>query len=232
MKQILITGGTGCVGSNLAAVLVRDGCSVRVLRRDQSDLRALKGIDAEHRIGDVRDYDSLVRAMEGCDTVFHTAAVVTFARKRREEQFQVNVLGTRNVVKACLATGVNKMVHTSSIAALGHPEGRGIADETKEFNWQRGRGYKLSKLLAEAEVETGVPLGLQAIIVNPAVIVGERDLQLAAASHVTRRPRQRVERDVQRRGAVLSPEQPADRSHAAGMVLILLCSDRRLAICG
>ncbi len=177
MTDILITGGTGCVGSNLAAALVHEGYHVRIFRRPQSNLAALRGIDVEHRIGDVADYRSLVEAFQGCDTVFHTAAIVTFARKRRDEQHMVNVIGTRNVVRACMAAGVKKLVHTSSIAAIGYPAPGKISDESKEFNWPNAKGYKLSKVLAETEVLGGVALGLPAVIVNPSVIIGERDIR-------------------------------------------------------
>jgi len=174
--RILITGGTGCIGSNLAARLVADGYRIRILRRSTSDLRALAEIDAEHVIGDVRDARSLSSGMQGCDTVFHTAALVTYSTRLREEQYQINVVGTRNVVEACLAAGVRKLVHVSSIAAIGSPSPGQIATEETPFTWKRKPGYKLSKLLAEDEIRSGISRGLDAVIVNPSVVVGERDV--------------------------------------------------------
>jgi len=175
MKKVLVTGGTGFIGSNLAASLVARGCEVRIFRRENSDLRTLRGIAAEHVIGDVRDPASVLRAVEGCDTVFHAAALVTFVRRVRDLQEEVNVSGTRNVVRACLARGVGKLVHTSSIAAIGHPPPGDLATEESPFNWPRVAGYKFSKYQAEQCVLDGVAHGLDAVIVNPTVVIGERD---------------------------------------------------------
>jgi len=176
MKTILITGGTGFVGSNLAEELLRRGYAVRILRRETSDLRAIAGMPVEHRIGDVRDLESLKRAMDGCDTVFHTAALVTFERSKAALQWEINVHGTRNVVDACLAANVERLVHTSSIAALGHPPDGELATEETPFNWNQTWGYKYSKHKAEDEILAGVARGLHAVIVNPSVIIGERDI--------------------------------------------------------
>ena len=176
MNRVLITGGTGCVGSNLASVLSGQGVAVRVLRRPGSDLRALGGIDASHAIGDLLHPDELREAVRGCDTVFHTAALVSFAKKDRERQLQVNVTGTRNVVDACLAEGVGTLVHTSSVAVIGYRADGAPSDESTEYNWSTSAGYRMSKLLAEKEVHTGISRGLRSVIVNPSVIVGERDI--------------------------------------------------------
>lgn len=176
MKDVLVTGGTGCIGSNLAAMLVERGCSVRLLRRERSDLRGISGIDVEHCIGDIRDAEAVRRAMRGCDTVFHTAAVVSFARRNARMQHDVNVLGTRTVVEACLAAGVTHLVHTSSVATIGHVPPGELATERTPFNWSLRSGYRVSKLKAEHEVMKGIERGLDAVIVNPSVVVGERDV--------------------------------------------------------
>lgn len=178
MKNVLVTGGTGFIGSNLAARLVTLGYNVRILRRADSDLRAIGSIDVEHVLGDVRDPGTVNSAMQGCDTVFHTAAVVTFARKMKSLQHEVNVIGTRNIVECCIACGVDRLVHTSSIAALGHPAPGELATEATPYNRGIQSGYKLSKHLAELEVLVGVEKGLDAVIVNPAVVIGERDIHL------------------------------------------------------
>lgn len=176
MKTVLVTGGTGFIGSNLSLRLIERGHKVKIFRRPDSDLRAIRGIDAEQIRGDVRDVASLRSAMHGCDTVFHTAALVTFARKRKALQYEVNVIGTRNVVEACIAEGVERLVHTSSIAAIGHPSAGEVATEETPFNWEPPTGYRISKREAEQEVKKGVTRGLDAVIVNPAVVVGERDI--------------------------------------------------------
>ena len=177
MKTVLITGGTGFIGSNLAAALSADGCNVRLLRRPSSDLFNVRSLSVEHRIGDVRDPASLRDAVRGCDTVFHTAAMVSFWKPARELQYEINVLGTRNVVQACLQENVERLVHTSSIAAIGHAANGKLADESTAFNWlQENAGYKYSKHMAEAEIAKGVEEGLNAVMVNPGVVIGPGDV--------------------------------------------------------
>ena len=177
MKNVLITGGTGFIGSNLAAALSAEGCNVRILRRPSSNLFNVQALPVEHSIGDVRDLDSLRNAVRGCDTVFHTAAMVSFWKPARELQYEINVLGTRNVVQACLQENVERLVHTSSIAAIGHAANGEPADESTQFNWpQESSGYKYSKHMAEGEIAKGVEQGLDAVMVNPGVVIGPGDL--------------------------------------------------------
>ena len=192
MKNVLITGGTGFIGANLAARLVALGCNVRILRRQNSDLRAISDIDVEHRLGDVRDVRAVESAMRGCDTVFHTAAMIHSPRSRIRAQHEVNVHGTRTVVEACLANGIEKLVHTSSVAAIGYPDEGQLATEETEFNWQAASGYNLSKHLAEKEVHAGVERGLNAVIVNPSVVVGERDIHTHGGELVLSSKRGRI----------------------------------------
>jgi dihydroflavonol-4-reductase len=177
VKNVLVTGGTGFLGSNLAAALLSEGCSVRILRRAGSDLRALGTLQVEHVVGDVRDIGSLRRAIRGCDTVFHTAAIISYWRRERPLMHEVNVLGTRNVAQACLESGVRRLVHTSSTAAVGFPEEGALADETTRFNWEPyDVGYRNSKHHAEREILRAVRQGLDAVMVNPTVIIGPRDI--------------------------------------------------------
>lgn len=177
MKNVLVTGGTGFIGSNLAAALVNEGYRVRILRRPSSDLRAVSDFDAEHVLGDIRDQDAVRRAVQGCDTVFHVAALVSYWKRQREQLFDINVGGTANVVRACFEAGVEKLVHTSSIAAVGFPGNGQPANEETAFNWERyDIGYRISKHRAEQEVLRGVKHGLPAVIVNPAIVLGERDI--------------------------------------------------------
>lgn len=178
MKRLLVTGGTGFIGSNLAGALLREGYSVRIFRRAGSNLANVNRLPVEHRIGDVRDFASLRAAMRGCDTVFHTAAIVSFWKPLRALQRETNVDGTRNVVEACLRENVATLVHTSSVAAIGHPSDGQLADENTNFDWERfGDGYKHSKYLAELEVKRGVEHGLRAVMVNPAVVIGAGDIR-------------------------------------------------------
>lgn len=165
------------VGSELTRQLVREGTSVRILRRESSSLELLDDVhrDVEHAIGDVRDAASILQAMEGVDHVYHTAGFIGFSGRRDRTQLQaVNVQGTAHVVNAALRRGVTRLVHTSSMAAFGRPDRpRGVIDESAA--WQASRqnsAYARSKYEAELEVYRAVAEGLDAVIVNPALIFG------------------------------------------------------------
>jgi len=174
--KVLVTGGTGFLGSNLSETLLQRGYSVRILRRSSSNTQLIDHLPVEHSIGDVRDIESLRKATAGIDFVFHTAAMVSFLKQHRDDQMEINVGGTRNVVQACLSSGIHRLVHTSSIAAIGYSKNGELADEQTPFNWERTSGYKYSKHMAEQEVYAGIKGGLDAVIVNPSVIIGERDV--------------------------------------------------------
>jgi len=176
MTDVLVTGASGFIGSNLTIHLLRRGCRVRAFHRTASNTLTLKDVQVEYHFGDIREKDSLCKAMKGCDTVFHTAALVSFWKKHRDEQMAINIGGTRNVVELCLELGVRKLVHTSSVAALGYRLDRQLIDENTLYNWGIHAGYKYSKHLAELEVLHGVEKGLDATIVNPSIVVGPRDI--------------------------------------------------------
>ncbi|MFI5251088.1 MAG: SDR family oxidoreductase [Bacteroidota bacterium] len=178
MKRVLVTGATGCVGSNLIRALLQMNLKVIAFHRTTSNTLNLKGLDVEHRYGDVRDKESLRQAIRGCDTVFHTAAIVSFWKNRRVEQLEVNVGGSRNVVEVCLQESVQKLVHTSSIAALGYRTDGELINESTSYNWGSAVGYKYSKHLSEMEILSGVARGLNAVIVNPTVIIGPGDIYI------------------------------------------------------
>lgn len=175
MKTVLVTGSTGFIGSNLIAELTRRGISVRAFHRPNSDAAMLDGSDSEHFRGDLLNPASLRDAMRGCDTVFHTAAVVSFWKGRDKEQFLVNVEGTRNVVEACIASGIKTLVHTSSVAAIGYRTDGGVADEETPYNWGKSIVYRYTKHLAETEILRGIGHGLHAVIVNPSIVIGPGD---------------------------------------------------------
>jgi dihydroflavonol-4-reductase len=178
MRNVLVTGATGCIGSNLVVELLNRGYNVRAFHRPTSNTITLAGVDVEHAVGDVRDANSVRTAIKGCDTVFHTAGLVSFWRKKRAEQFAINVEGTRNVVDACLELGVEKLVHTSSIAALGYRTDGQLIDESTEYNWGPNISYRYTKHLSEIEVLKGVERGLKATIVNPSIAIGPRDVHI------------------------------------------------------
>ncbi len=191
--KILVTGGTGFVGANLAAALVRRGDSVRVLRRSGSSLVALEGLPVEHTVGDILEPAAVARAVEGCDLIFHVAALTSYWRARREQVYQVNVEGTRIVMEACLRAGVGRVVHTSSVAAIGiAPRGIPGTEETPFDPLSASFTYADSKRLAEDEVRRAIERGLPAVIVNPATVIGAGDHYLNAGSIVVEYGRGRV----------------------------------------
>jgi dihydroflavonol-4-reductase len=177
MSTVLVTGATGFLGAEITRQLVARGEAVRILRRPTSalDLLGETASRVEHAPGDVTDAASLLPAMQGVRQVYHTAGRVGFTGRRdRAALYQVNVAGTAHVVDAALKAGVERLVHTSSIAAFGRPEqAEGLIDETSE--WQRSRfnsAYASSKYLGELEVYRGLAEGLDAVIVNPALVFG------------------------------------------------------------
>lgn len=176
--RALVTGATGCVGANIVEALLARGYAVRALRRATSKLDALAGLDPEYAIGDVMGEASLRAAMAGCDLVFHAAAVSQYWRNGPEAIYAANVEGARNVLRAALAQGVQRVVFTSSVAALGVPTRRGQwLDESAVFNLRPAQfHYGHSKVLAEAEVQRAVAEGLDVVIVNPVSVIGQRDV--------------------------------------------------------
>ena len=173
----LVTGATGFLGSVLARQLLEEGETVRILRRPSStlDLLGPSANEVEHAVGDVADFASVRAAMRGVERVYHTAAFVGFGGAKDAERLRaINVGGTANVVDAALEEGVRRLVLTSSQAALGRPPTpTGVIDETRAWNPSKmDTAYARSKHDAELEVHRGIAEGLDAVIVNPAVIFG------------------------------------------------------------
>lgn len=191
--RALVTGGTGFLGANLAAYLLQQGWTVRILRRATSPLEAVADLDVEHAIGDVLDEESLCRAMVGCDVVFHTAAVSAYWRTPKEEILRVNIDGTRNVLAAARDMNIRRVVLTSSLAALGVPEPGTRLTEDHPYNLPPGRFlYGYSKAMAEAIARAFVEQGLDVVIVNPSVILGPRDIHQISGSLLLEMARGRV----------------------------------------
>ena len=183
--RVLVTGGTGFVGSQLVAALVRRGAAVRVLHRPSSSLLTLDGLPVEHALGDILDPQAVAEAVAGCDVVFHVAALSSYWRARRADIYRVNVEGTRVVMQACLRAGTPRVVHTSSIAAIGLPQNGRPADEQSTFDPLSATfAYADSKHRAEAEVLSAVAQGLPAVIVNPAVVIGAGDHYMISGSTI------------------------------------------------
>lgn len=185
--MVLITGATGLVGSHLAFELIRSGQPVRALKRSSSEPDMLKKVfrlysdqpdellsKIEWVEGDIVDIFSLEEAMEGVGEVYHCAALVSFLPEDRKRLIRINTVGTANVVNAALEKKIRKLCHVSSIAALGRPEDQtDLIDE--KLVWKASRHnsvYAVSKYGAEREVWRGTAEGLDAVIVNPSIILG------------------------------------------------------------
>jgi dihydroflavonol-4-reductase len=177
--KTLITGATGLVGSAVARKLVAEGFPVRALARSNSPRFHLEGLDLEFVAGDIRDAESIRRAMAGVRYVFHVAADYRLWARDPSEIFAANVEGTRIVMEEAKRAGVERIVYTSSVATLGLRADGSPADETVPLSVEQGIGpYKRSKIAAERLVEAMVANdALPAVIVNPSTPIGPRDVK-------------------------------------------------------
>ena len=171
--MILVTGGTGLLGMELISQLLSEGKKVRgIYHNNTFDLTQE---NFEKVPCDVLDVIGLEEAMEGIDELYHCAGLVSFAPGASSSLYKVNVEGTANIVNAALDAGIRKMIHVSSVAALGRNEQLPI---TEAMQWTEAAGnskYGHSKYLGEMEVWRGIAEGLNAVIVNPSIILGAGD---------------------------------------------------------
>jgi dihydroflavonol-4-reductase len=172
----LITGATGYIGSAVVRELLNKGQDVRCLVRETSSVKNLDGLRLELSCGDIGAIESVRRAVNGCDTVYHLAALYANWLPDAGLMYRVNEEGARNVMQACREAGTRKIVYCSSVAALG-AHGRSPADETARFNLNSTRDhYYISKHRAEQVVLQYIRGGLPAVIVNPSNPIGPRDI--------------------------------------------------------
>ena len=175
--KVLLTGATGFIGANVARTFIGAGHHVRALVRPGSDTRTIDGLDIERVAGDIRDRESVARAMPGVHAVVHCAALYSFWERDSRVFYETNVEGTRNVMEEAASAGVERVVYTSSTAVLGRPKS-GLADETTEPGPGELTGhYRCSKYMAEKAVMQMVHEGLPAVIVNPSAPVGPWDVK-------------------------------------------------------
>lgn len=194
--MILVTGGSGLVGSHLLYELICDGQEVRAIMRSQSSTKLVKqlfewydpanGGNLFSRIqwveGDVNDLISLKEALDGIDYVYHCAAIVSFLPADRELMMKVNVEGTATLVNLCLQRGIKKLCHCSSVAAIGRPDRGNRVDEALIWKTSASNsGYAISKYGAEREVWRAAEEGLNVVIVNPTIIIGPGDPSRSSA---------------------------------------------------
>jgi dihydroflavonol-4-reductase len=175
----LVTGATGFVGSAVARALAARGHTLRLLTRPASDRRNLRDLDAEVVTGDLTDADSLLRAADGCRYVVHVAADYRFWVPEPAAMLRANIDGAVAMVRAAARSGAERIVHCSSVAALGQIGDGTPADETTPVNEADFVGiYKRSKYLAEkAVLQLAAQDGLPVVVVNPAAPVGPRDIK-------------------------------------------------------
>jgi dihydroflavonol-4-reductase len=170
-----VTGSTGFIGLNLIEQLTAAGWRVVAMHRQSSDLSCLQRFDVQRMAGDIAETGAVERAMpEGVDAVFHTAADLGVWSRNNDRQTRTNVIGTRNVVAAALTRGARRFVHTSTSCVYGF-----VSVPVDETAPQLGRGsrfnYMHSKTVAEDEVRKGIDNGLDAVILNPAHVLGRYD---------------------------------------------------------
>jgi dihydroflavonol-4-reductase len=189
-NAVLITGATGFIGSHIARLYLNKGHAVSVLHRAESGYGMLADVADQitWQVGDILDIPSLEAAIgrlqaEGPFDVIHAAAIVSFVPKDRDWMEKVNVEGTANVVNVCLQSGVRKLGYVSSVASLGKPVAKGEKNGvpiaiTEELKWEESpmnSNYAKTKYRAELEVWRGVAEGLNAVMVNPTVVLGAGD---------------------------------------------------------
>ena len=173
---VVVTGAAGHIGANLVRAHIAQGRRTRCLVHINS--RSIDGLATEIIQGDIRDLDSLCRAFQGAEVVYHLAACISLSMDDWKVLEAVNVNGTRNVVEACLRTGVRRLIHFSSIHALIQEPLSVPVDESRPLVESRHYPpYDRSKAAAEIEVRHGIVRGLDTVIIYPTAIIGPHDYQ-------------------------------------------------------
>jgi dihydroflavonol-4-reductase len=176
--KALVTGATGFVGAAVVRALLKTGVEVRVLARRDSDFSNLQQFKIDGAYGDLRDKDSLRKALAGCGQLYHVAAHYALWARDPAIFYDVNVTGTKNLMEAARDVGTDRIVYCSTIGAIGLPPGGGLGTEETPVALEQMAGhYKRSKYLAEQEVLALAKQGLPVVIVNPSAPVGEGDVK-------------------------------------------------------
>ena len=176
MGKVLITGATGFIGNHVTRLCLEKGDEVRVMVMPGEDRSPLDGMDVEFVEGNLLDTDSLGRAVQGVDQLYHLAALFAIWTKDPDLHYKINVDGARAMMQAAMAAGVEKIVYTSSIAALGVVGNGGLATEQTAFNgWPWASEYILSKFISHQLVKGMVSDGLPVTMVMPGLPFGPGD---------------------------------------------------------
>lgn len=175
--KVLITGGAGFLGQNLAKALLAKNHTVRLLVRGDQGRKSVAHLPVETAPGDLSDEVSLEAACEGQEILFHTAGIISYNPKKNDLMVRTNVLGTKNIAQAALRAGVKRFLHTSSTAAIGvNTDPAVLMDETTPFNARKLKlAYFDTKYDAEQELLKFVDKGLDAVILNPGSLMGPGD---------------------------------------------------------
>lgn len=176
--KVLVTGGTGFIGSALLRHLLSANYEVRILARHKKNRFLIEDLDVEIFEGDITNAASVDRAVNGCQAVFDLASVYAFYPfwdRQAKSLYKINVQGTVNMLNAALKYKVQKFIHTSTIATIGKEEDGLPSNENTGFQFAKAIHYARSKYLAEQEVLNYCKKGLPAVILNPAIAIGERD---------------------------------------------------------
>lgn len=185
MAKVLVTGASGFLGANLTRALSQQGHDVFALVRKSSDLSELEGIACTLVYGDVTDRASLDKAFAGKEAIFHLAGLIAYKKADRQKMEIINVTGTQNVVDACLENNISRLIHMSSVVAVGaSKDGEKPLDENSPFNLHAlDLGYFETKLKAEKIVMEAVRTrNLDAVALNPSTIYGPGDAKKGSRS--------------------------------------------------
>jgi dihydroflavonol-4-reductase len=176
-KLALVTGGNGFVGCHVVRALLDRGDRVRVLARENADLSPLDGLLVEIVRGDLRQFDSVARAVDGCNEVYHVAADYRLWLIDPAPMYATNVNGTENIIRAAVSAGVSRIVYTSTVGALGIPHGGVGREDTPSSLAEMPGHYKRSKYLAEQAALAAARAGAPVVIVNPSTPIGALDFK-------------------------------------------------------
>ena len=176
-KLALVTGGNGFVGCHVVRALIARGDRVRVLARENADLSALDGLPVEIVRGDLRYFDSVERAVNGCNEVYHVGADYRLWLTDPAPMYATNVDGTEHVIRAATGAGVSRIIYTSTVGALGIPHGGVGREDTPSSLATMPGHYKRSKFMAEQAALEAARAGAPVVIVNPSTPIGALDFK-------------------------------------------------------
>jgi dihydroflavonol-4-reductase len=187
VPKTLVTGATGFIGSAVARALARRGDDLRLVVREAANAEGLEGLDFESVRCDLLDRRSLKRVLTGVDRVFHCAGLTSMRPQDEQRVFEVNAIGTRTFLEECLKADIERVVYTSSVAAIGPAPARGTADESQLFTaGGLDIPYVNSKHEAEVEALRLAAHGLPLVCVNPTFVLGRGDFGRSSTTLVRR----------------------------------------------